>query len=139
MKKWFWMLAIVLPMVFGMVSCSSSDDELTDLTEEQAESLIGTWNVTKVEEFQLPGERKFLVTDKEIIVFQKLPADANFEEVDSYTYTLKGTELSFIGKWSKEVEATATIVYLSGNNLKIKLTDLVYGYGSYTMHLVKQK
>lgn len=139
MKKFLLMLAVVLPITFGFASCGDSDKELEELTETQVETLKGTWNVTKVEEFKLPGDRKFLVTDNEVIVFQKLPDDANFKEVDSYTYTLDGKNLTFIGKWSEKVEATAVIVYLSGENLKIKLTDLMYGYGTYTMHLVKVK
>lgn len=140
MKKFLLMLALILPMACCFTGCSSDDDEpeVTGLTEAEIQMFQGTWTLTKVEEFNLPGERKFLVNGQRIVVFQKLPTDANFEEVDSYTFKISGRTLVLTNEWTGEVGATVEILTLTSNSAKARLTDLEYGYGTYTMHLTKE-
>ena len=138
MKKLFILLAILLPLSLGFVSCSSNDEpEKTELSESDLALLQGTWDVTKIEEYTLPGERKVMVKGDKLVVFQKLPSDVNFEEVESYTFKATGMVLILSNYYTDEVEATIEILSLSSSKGKVKVTDLAYGYGSYTMHLKK--
>ena len=138
MKKLFLLLAILLPLSLSFVSCSSNDEpEKTELSESDLALLQGTWDVTKIEEYTLPGERKVMVKGDKLVVFQKLPSDVNFEEVESYTFKATGMVLVLSNYYTNEVEATIEILSLSSSKGKVKVTDLAYGYGSYTMHLKK--
>ena len=138
MKKLFLLLAILLPLSLSFVSCSSNDEsEKTELSESDLALLQGTWDVTKIEEYTLPGERKVMVKGDKLVVFQKLPSDVNFEEVESYTFKATGMVLILSNYYTDEVEATIEILSLSSSKGKVKVTDLAYGYGSYTMHLKK--
>ena len=138
MKKLFLLLAILLPLSLSFVSCSSNDEpEKTELSESDLALLQGTWDVTKIEEYTLPGERKVMVKGDKLVVFQKLPSDVNFEEVESYTFKATGMVLILSNYYTDEVEATIEILSLSSSKSKVKVTDLAYGYGSYTMHLKK--
>ena len=138
MKKLFLLLAILLPLSLSFVSCSSNDEpEKTELSEADLALLQGTWDVTKIEEYTLPGERKVMVKGDKLVVFQKLPSDVNFEEVESYTFKATGMVLILSNYYTDEVEATIEILSLSSSKGKVKVTDLAYGYGSYTMHLKK--
>ena len=141
MKKVLLMLAFILPMACCFVGCSSENDEPTkkELIETDIYSLQGTWAVSKVEEFKFPGERKFLVKKNRIVVFMKLTSDVNFEEVDEYTFTYSGMTLTLTNVYSGEVGAILEVLSFSENNIKVKLTDLEYGYGTYTMHLTREK
>ena len=138
MKKLFLLLAILLPLSLSFVSCSSNDEpEKTELSESDLALLQGTWDVTKIDEYTLPGERKVMVKGDKLVVFQKLPSDVNFEEVESYTFKATGMVLILSNYYTDEVEATIEILSLSSSKGKVKITDLAYGYGSYTMHLKK--
>ena len=138
MKKLFLLLAILLPLSLSFVSCSSNDEpEKTELSESDLALLQGTWDVTKIEEYTLPGERKVMVKGDKLVVFQKLPSDVNFEEVESYTFKATGMVLILSNYYTNEVEATIEIISLSSSKGKVKVTDLAYGYGSYTMYLKK--
>lgn len=138
MKKLFLLLAILLPLSLSFVSCNSNDEpEKTELSESDMALLQGTWDVTKIEEYTLPGERKVMVKGDKLVVFQKLPSDVNFEEVESYTFKATGMVLVLSNYYTNEVEATIEILSLSSSKGKVKVTDLAYGYGSYTMHLKK--
>ena len=72
-------------------------------------------------------------------MFQKLPAETNFEEVDSYTYKITGKTLILSNTWNDRVEATVDVLTLSSTTAKIKITDLVHNYGTYTAYLTKEK
>ena len=138
MKKLFLLLAILLPLSLSFVSCSSNDEpEKTELPESDLALLQGTWDVTKIDEYTLPGERKVMVKGDKLVVFQKLPSDENFEEVESYTFKATGMVLILSNYYTDEVEATIEILSLSSSKGKVKVTDLAYGYGSYSMHLKK--
>ena len=138
MKKLFLLLAILLPLSLSFVSCNSNDEpEKTELSESDLALLQGTWDVTKIEEYTLPGERKVMIKGDKLVVFQKLPSDVNFEEVESYTFKATGMVLILSNYYTDEVEATIEILSLSSSKGKVKVTDLAYGYGSYTMHLKK--
>ena len=138
MKKLFLLLAILLPLSLSFVSCNSNDEpEKTELSESDLALLQGTWDVTKIEEYTLPGERKVMIKGDKLVVFQKLPSDVNFEEVESYTFKATGMVLILSNYYTNEVEATIEILSLSSSKSKVKVTDLAYGYGSYTMHLKK--
>lgn len=141
MKKFLLMLALILPMACCFVGCSSDDDEpeVNELTEQEIQMFQGTWDVVKTEPISFPAQLKILVSGNKIVMFQKLPADANFEEVDSYTYKITGKTLILTGDWSDEVEATVEVLSLASTTAKIQITDLVYSYGSYTAYLTKSK
>ena len=138
MKKLFILLAILLPLSLGFVSCSSNDD-VTEITEADIQNFQGTWDIVKTEPISFPGQLKILVSGNELIMFQKLPAESNFREIDSYTYKITGNTLILTGSWSDDVEATVEVLTLSASTAKIKITDLVYNYGTYTAYLTKSK
>ena len=138
MKKLFILLAILLPLSLGFVSCSSNDD-VTEITEADIQNFQGTWDIVKTEPISFPGQLKILVSGNELIMFQKLPAESNFREIDSYTYKITGNTLILTGSWSDDVEATVEVLTLSSTTAKIKITDLVYNYGTYTAYLTKAK
>ena len=138
MKKLFILLAILLPLSLGFVSCSSNDD-VTEITEADIQNFQGTWDIVKTEPISFPGQLKILVSGNELIMFQKLPAESNFREIDSYTYKITGNTLILTGSWSDDVEATVEVLTLSSTTAKIKITDLVYNYGTYTAYLTKSK
>ena len=138
MKKLFILLAILLPLSLGFVSCSSNDD-ITEITEADIQNFQGTWDIVKTEPISFPGQLKILVSGNELIMFQKLPAESNFREIDSYTYKITGNTLILTGSWSDDVEATVEVLTLSASTAKIKITDLVYNYGTYTAYLTKSK
>ena len=138
MKKIFLLLAILLSLSLGFVSCSSNDD-VTEITEADIQNFQGTWDIVKTEPISFPGQLKILVSGNELIMFQKLPAQSNFREIDSYTYKITGNTLILTGSWSDDVEATVEVLTLSASTAKIKITDLVYNYGTYTAYLTKSK
>ena len=138
MKKLFILLAILLPLSLGFVSCSSNDD-VTEITEADIQNFQGTWDIVKTEPISFPGQLKILVSGNELIMFQKLPAESNFHEIDNYTYKITGNTLILTGSWSDDVEATVEVLTLSASTAKIKITDLVYNYGTYTAYLTKSK
>ena len=138
MKKLFLLWAILLPLSLGLVSCSSNDD-VTEITEVDIQNFQGTWDIVKTEPISFPGQLKILVSGNELIMFQKLPAESNFREIDSYTYKITGNTLILTGSWSDDVEATVEVLTLSASTAKIKITDLVYNYGTYTAYLTKSK
>ena len=140
MKKILLLLAIILPMACSFVACSSDDEpEVTELTETKLAYLQGTWDVSESSENPFYGKLKILVSGNRIVLFQKKPSDTNFEEVDSYTFEVDGKTLVLTNEWTEDEEATIEILSLSPNKAKIKVTDLAYGYGSYTLQLTKVK
>ena len=140
MKKILLLLAIILPMACSFVACSSDDEpEVTELTETNLAYLQGTWDVSESSENPFYGKLKILVSGNRIVLFQKKPSDTNFEEVDSYTFEVDGKTLVLTNEWTEDEEATIEILSLSPNKAKIKVTDLAYGYGSYTLQLTKVK
>lgn len=140
MKKFLLMLAFILPMACCFVGCSDDDEpEVNELTEQEIQMFQGTWDIVKTEPISFPAQLKILVSGNKIVMFQKLPADSNFEEVDSYTYKITGKTLILTGDWSDEVEATVEVLSLASTTAKIQITDLVHNYGSYTAYLTKSK
>lgn len=140
MKKVLLMLAFILPMACSFVACSSDDEpEVTELTEKEIQMFQGTWDIVKTEPTSFPGKLKLLVSGSNIVMFQKLPAETNFEEVDSYTYKITGRTLILSNTWNDRVEATVDVLTLSATTAKIQITDLVHNYGTYTAYLTKAK
>lgn len=140
MKKLLFMLAFILPMACCFTGCNSDDEpEVTELTEAEIQMFQGTWDIVKTEPISFPSQLKILVSGNKIVMFQKLPTDTNFEEVDSYTYKITGKTLILTGDWSDEVEATVEVLSISSTTAKIKITDLVHSYGTYTAYLTKSK
>lgn len=140
MRKFLFLLAFIVPMACSFVACSSDDEpEVTELTETNLAYLQGTWDVSESSENPFYGKLKILVSDNRIVLFQKSPSDTNFEEVDSYTFEVDGITLVLTNEWSEDEEATIEILSLSSNKAKVKVTDLAYGYGSYTLQLTKAK
>ena len=140
MRKFLFLLAVVLPMACSFVACSSDDEpEVTELTDSNLATLQGTWNVSESSENPFYGKLKILVSGNRIVLFQKKPNDMNFEEVDSYTFEVSGKTLVLTNEWTDKVEATIEVLSLSSNKAKIKVTDLAYGYGSYPLQLAKVK
>ena len=140
MRKILFLLAFILPMACSFVACSSDDEpEVTELTETNLAYLQGTWDVSESSENPFYGKLKILVSGNRIVLFQKKPSDTNFVEVDSYTFEVDCKTLVLTNEWTEDEEATIEILLLSPNKAKIKVTDLVYGYGSYTLQLTKVK
>ena len=133
-------MAFILPMACSFVACSSADEpEVTELTETNLAYLQGTWDVSESSENPFYGKLKILVSGNRIVLFQKKPSDTNFKEVDSYTFEVNSETLVLTNEWTDKVEAIIEVLSLSSNKAKIKVTDLAYGYGSYTLQLTKVK
>lgn len=140
MKKLLFMLAFILPMACCFTGCSDGDEpEVTELTEVEIQMFQGTWDMVKTEPISFPGQIKMLVSGNKVVMFQKMPADSNFEEVDSYTFKISGKTLILTNEWSEDVEATVEVLSISSTTAKIQITDLVHSYGTYTAYLTKSK
>ena len=140
MRKILFLLTFILPMACSFVACSSDDEpEVTELTETNLAYLQGIWDVSESSENPFYGKLKILVSGNRIVLFQKKPSETNFEEMDSYTFEVDGKTLVLTNEWTEDEEATIEIFSLSPNKAKIKVTDLAYGYGSYTLQLTKVK
>ena len=140
MKKILLLLAFILPMACSFVACSSDDDPTkTELTSAEIEKLQGTWKITKVEDFQLPGERKIVFDQSSVKVYMKNPTAQYFRLVDEYTYKVVGNMLTLTNKWSGEVGSTVEVLSFSDTALKVVITDMEYGYGTYTAHMSKEQ
>ena len=133
-------MAIVLPMACSFVACGSDDEPTnTELTSAEIEKLQGTWKITKVEDFQLPGDRKIVFDLSSVKVYMKNPTAQYFRLVDENTYKVAGNMLTLTNKWSGEVGSTVEVLSFSDTTLKAVITDMEYGYGTYTAHMSKEQ
>lgn len=140
MRKFLFLLAFILPIACSFVACSSDDEPTkTELTSAEIEKLQGTWKITKVEDFQLPGERKIVFDQSSVKVYMKNPTAQYFRLVDEYTYKVVGNMLTLTNKWSGEVGSTVEVLSFSDTALKAVITDMEYGYGTYTAHMSKEQ
>lgn len=140
MKKFLLMLAFIMPMACSFMGCSSDDEPTkTELTSADIEKLQGTWKITKVEDFQLPGERKIVFDKSGVKVYMKNPTSQYFRMVDEYTYKMSGNVLTLTNKWSGKVGNTVEILSFSETSIKAIITDMEYGYGTYTAHMNKEQ
>lgn len=132
MKKILLILAAMVAMSGCLVSCS--DDEEPDvMTEYNEELLKGVWKVTEAKGSPFEGDLSLLVQGSQLSIFQ------DGIEVEDYWYEIKGGILLLTEKGEYEVSATAEILRLTEKDAKIRITDLRYGFGSYTMKLKKTK
>lgn len=94
MKRFFVMLAFLLPMVCVFTGCSDDDDPTkTELTAEDLELMQGTWNVTSVKGISLPGDIRVIVS-KNRIELQMREQGGEYEEMESYTFKQEGVRLA---------------------------------------------
>lgn len=131
MKKFLLLLAIILPMACSFMSCSSNDE--TPLTEYDEDWIIGSWDVIEAKGAPYDGRLVFLVYSNQLSIFQ------DGIEVEEYWYEIENGVLRLTEKGDDEVSATCEILSLTESNAKVRLTDLKYGYGSYTASLKKKK
>lgn len=135
MKRFFVMLAFLLPMVCVFTGCSDDDDPTkTELTAEDLELMQGTWNVTSVKGISLPGDIRVIVS-KNRIELQMREQGGEYEEMESYTFKQEGVRLALTNVYSKELEAYATVKSLSAKKATLEVEN--FEYGTYTMHLSK--
>lgn len=130
MKKILLMLAFILPMFCSFVACSSDDEPLT---EYDADWIIGSWDVIEAKGAPYDGRLVFLVYSNQLSVFE------DGIEVEEYWYESENGVLMLTEKGDDEVSAKCEILALTETNAKVRLTDLKYGYGSYTASLKKRK
>ena len=130
MKKVLLMLAFFLPMACSFVACSSDDEPLT---EYDADWIIGSWDVTESKGAPYDGRLTFLVYSNQLSVFE------DGIEVEEYWYETENGVLMLTEKGDDEVSAKCEILSLTETTAKCRLTDLKYGYGSYTVSLHKKK
>lgn len=131
MKKLLFMLAIVLPMAFSFVSCNSEDEE--PLTEYNEDWIIGSWDVTEAKGAPYDGRLVFLVYSNQLSIFQ------DGIEVEEYWYESENGVLFLTEKGDDDVSAKAEILSLSETTAKVRITDLKYGYGTYSVSLEKKQ
>ena len=131
MKKFLLLLAIILPMACSFVSCSSENEE--PLTEYDEDWIIGSWDVIEAKGSPYDGRLVFLVYSNQLSIFQ------DGIEVEEYWYESVNGVLHLTEKGDDEVSATCEILSLTETSAKVRLTDLKYGYGSYTASLKKKK
>lgn len=132
MKKVLLILAAMVAMSGCFVSCSD-DDEPKVLTEYNKALLPGVWDVTEAKGSPYEGELSFLVYDDELSIFE------DGFEVEEYTYQILEGVLILTEKYDDEIAAKAEILKLNEKEAQLRITDLKYGYGSYTVKLKKRK
>lgn len=132
MKKFLFLLAFILPMACCFVGCSSDDDETT-LTEYDADWIIGSWDVVEAKGAPYDGRLVFLVYSNQLSIFQ------DGIEVEEYWYETENGVLLLTEKGDEMLAAKAEILSLTETKAKIRITDLKYGYGSYTASLKKKQ
>lgn len=132
MKKFLFLLAFILPMACCFVGCSSDDDETT-LTEYDADWIIGSWDVVEAKGAPYDGRLVFLVYSNQLSIFQ------DGIEVEEYWYETENGVLLLTEKGDEMLAAKAEILSLTETKSKIRITDLKYGYGSYTASLKKKQ
>lgn len=113
------------------VSCSD-DDEPKVLTEYNKDLLPGVWAVTEAKGSPYEGELSFLVYDDELSIFQ------DGDEVEEYTYQILEGIILLTEKYDDEIAAKAEILKLNEKEAKLRITDLKYGFGSYTVSLKRR-
>lgn len=131
MKKLLFMLAIVLPMAFSFVSCSSEDEE--PLADYNGNWILGSWDVTEAKGAPYDGRLVFLVYSNQLSIFQ------DGIEVEEYWYETENGVLLLTEKGDDKLSAKAEILSLTETNAKVRITDLKYGYGTYTAKLKKKQ
>lgn len=131
MKKVLFILAAMVAMSGCFVSCSD-DDEPKVLTEYNKELLPGVWDVTEAKGSPYEGELSFLVYDDELSIFQ------DGYEVEEYTYQILEGIVLLTEKYDDEIAAKAEILKLNEKEAKLRITDLKYGFGSYTVSLKRR-
>lgn len=132
MKKFLFLLAFILPMACCFVGCSSDDNE-TPLTEYDADWIIGSWDVVEAKGAPYDGRLVFLVYSNQLSIFQ------DGIEVEEYWYETEKGVLLLTEKGDDMLAAKAEILSLTETKAKIRITDLKYGYGSYTASLKKKQ
>lgn len=131
MKKFLLMLALILPMACCFVGCSNEDE--TPLTEYDADWIVGSWDVVEAKGAPYDGRLVFLVYSNQLSIFQ------DGIEVEEYWYETENGVLLLTEKGDDMLAAKAEILSLTETKAKIRITDLKYGYGSYTASLKKKQ
>ena len=132
MKKVLLIVAAMVAMSGCFISCSD-DDEPKVLTEYNKALLPGVWDVTEAKGSPYEGRLSFLVYDDELSIFE------DGLEVEEYTYQILEGVLILTEKYDNEIAAKAEILKLNEKEAQLRITDLKYGYGSYTVKLKKRK
>lgn len=132
MKKILFLMAMVLPMALCFTSCSDDDDD-GPLTDYDMNLLLGTWDVTESKGAPYDGRLSFLIQSSQVSIFQ------DGIEVEDYWYEREGGIILLTEKGDDEVAAKCEIFNLTKSMAKVKITDVKYGYGSYTVKLKKRK
>lgn len=131
MKKFLFLLAFILPMACCFVGCSDEDE--APLTEYDADWIIGSWDVVEAKGAPYDGRLVFLVYSNQLSIFQ------DGIEVEEYWYETENGILLLTEKGDDMLAAKAEILSLTETKAKIRITDLKYGYGSYTASLRKKQ
>lgn len=131
MKNVALFLFFFLPMVCFFTGCSSEDDE--PLTEYNENWILGSWDVTEAKGAPYKGRLTFLVYSNQLSIFQ------DGIEVEKYWYETENGALLLTEKGDDDISAKAEILSLTETTAKIRITDLKYGYGSYSVSLKKKQ
>lgn len=122
--------AMVLPMMCCLMSCSSSEDEPTN--DYNLSWIYGTWDVTEAKGSPYDGRLSFLINTNQVSIFQ------DGIEVEDYWYVNENGVFLLTEKGDEDVSARCEILSLTETEAKLRLTDLKYGYGSYTAKMKKR-
>ena len=131
MKNLVLFLVFFLPMTCFFTGCSSEEEE--PLTEYNEDWIIGSWDVTEAKGAPYKGRLVFLVYSDQLSIFQ------DGIEVEEYWYESDNGVLLLTEKGDDEISAKAEILSLTQTTAKVRLTDLKYGYGSYSVSLKKKQ
>ena len=132
MRKFLFPFAIILSLATILFSCSK-DEEDGPLTDYDASLLLGTWDVTEFKAAPYDGRLSFLIQSSQVAIFQ------DGIEVEDYWYEREGGVILLTEKGDDEVAAKGEVFSLTESAAKVKITDVKYGYGSYTVKLKKRK
>lgn len=146
-RKFYYLFPMLLmaAMSVGFISCGSDDDEPAGKNpsggddspvEISVANLIGTWQLTRTEEYDKDGTLEEAGSSEEPIYLHfsadgtatEYERDGNSWWVDSFTYTLSGKYLDY----SKDRNE---IVTLTKNQLVLKHT---YSYGGWCIERHKR-
>lgn len=132
MRKFLFPFAIVLSLATILFSCSKDEDD-GPLTDYDMSLLLGTWDVTESKGAPYDGRLSFLIQSSQVSIFQ------DGIEVEDYWYERESGVILLTEKGDDEVAAKCEVFSLTESAARVKITDLKYGYGDYTVKLKKRK
>ena len=126
MKKLLFLMAMILPMALCFTSCSDDDDEVV-LEEIDKNLFVGEWEVSDRQDS--PWQKG--------VIFDISSSSIEIDSYYDYDYTIDGNKVVLRKQWGGQRAAEIEVLSLTETRMKIKVKDLVEGFGTYKLTLKK--